>query len=316
MDQSGAPEIVGAQPFFSIIVPTYNRPTQLAACLRSLAEIDYPRDCFEVIVVDDGSAIYPEWVVSKFRDQADFTLIRQAHEGPGAARNTGAARSRGKYLAFTADDCAPAPDWLSMLARRFRSVPNCAVGGRTLNYLWDNRYSTATDLLIQYLYHYYNRDALRAQFFTPNNLAVPVEHYRVSGGFDASFTSGTGEDRDFCDRWVSQGYEMVYAPEAVVYHSHSLSLPEFCLLHFRYGRGTFGYRMKRARRASDNIHLEPISFYVNLFRYPLSKAPDSQKLTMALLLGLSQAANAAGYIWEKFRWELSQKETGRLDMLS
>jgi GT2 family glycosyltransferase len=314
--EEGAHELVGRQPFFSIIVPTYNRSGQLAACLRSLAQIDYPRDRFEVIVVDDGSASSPEWVVSKFRNQADFTLIRQVHAGPGAARNAGAARSRGQYLVFTADDCVPAPDWLRTLARRFESLPNCAVGGRILNYLWANRYSVATDLLIQYLYHYYNRDALRAQFFTPNNLAVPVEHYRVSGGFDASFTSGTGEDRDFCDRWVSQGHKMVYAPEVVVYHSHSLSLPEFCLLHFRYGRGTFGYRMKRARRASDNIHLEPISFYVNLFRYPLSNTPDSQKVTMALLLGLSQAANAAGYIWEKFRCESSKKETGRLDMLT
>ncbi len=43
------------QPEFSIIVPTFNRPTQLAACLTALARLDYPRDRFEVVVVDDGS---------------------------------------------------------------------------------------------------------------------------------------------------------------------------------------------------------------------------------------------------------------------
>lgn len=37
------------QPFFSVIIPTYNRPQQLANCLKALSRIDYPRDCFEVI---------------------------------------------------------------------------------------------------------------------------------------------------------------------------------------------------------------------------------------------------------------------------
>ena len=294
---------MGRQPFFSIIVPTYNRSSQLAACLGSLAQIDYPRDRFEVIVVDDGSALSPEHLVSSFRDQADFVLIRQAHAGPGVARNTGAAQSRGKFLAFTADDCITMPDWLRTLARRFEAKPNRAIGGRIVNSLGENRYSTATDLLMQYLYRYYNQDAHRAQFFTPNNLALPADRFLVSGGFDPSFIIGTGEDRDFCDRWVHQGHEMVYAPEVVVYHSHALSLHTFCLLHFRYGRGTFGYRMKRARRASDNIRLEPISFYINLLRYPLTSSCNSHRLAMALLLAISQAANAAGYSWEKLRSE-------------
>ena len=39
---------------FSIVIPTYRRPHQLASCLRSLARLDYPRNDFEVVVVDDG----------------------------------------------------------------------------------------------------------------------------------------------------------------------------------------------------------------------------------------------------------------------
>jgi len=44
-----------ALPTFSVVIPTYRRPERLVACLRSLAALDYPRDRFEVIVVDDGS---------------------------------------------------------------------------------------------------------------------------------------------------------------------------------------------------------------------------------------------------------------------
>ena len=40
---------------FSVVVPTYNRPARLAACLAAVAALDYPRDAFEVVVVDDGS---------------------------------------------------------------------------------------------------------------------------------------------------------------------------------------------------------------------------------------------------------------------
>ncbi len=54
------------QPFFSIIVPTYNRLRQLSACVQSLTCLDYPRDRFEVIVVDDGSKTPPKAVVAPF----------------------------------------------------------------------------------------------------------------------------------------------------------------------------------------------------------------------------------------------------------
>ena len=43
------------QPYFSVIIPTHARPDRLAACLEALANLDYPRDRFEVIVVDDGT---------------------------------------------------------------------------------------------------------------------------------------------------------------------------------------------------------------------------------------------------------------------
>jgi glycosyltransferase involved in cell wall biosynthesis len=54
------------KPFFSIIVPTFNRPDKLADCLESLARLDYPKNRFHVVVVDDGSKVTPEPVVSRF----------------------------------------------------------------------------------------------------------------------------------------------------------------------------------------------------------------------------------------------------------
>jgi glycosyltransferase involved in cell wall biosynthesis len=88
------------QPFFSIIIPTYGRPNQLEVCLNSLSRVDYPSNCFEVIVVDDGSETPPEAVVANFRDQISITLLIQPNSGPASARNTGAAHAKGEFLAF------------------------------------------------------------------------------------------------------------------------------------------------------------------------------------------------------------------------
>jgi len=293
---------MGQPPFFSLIVPTYNRPKQLAACLQSLARLQYPRDCFEVIVVDDGSAVPLDTVVDLVKDQIKVTLLRQPHAGPAAARNAGVARAQGDLLAFTSDDCLPAPDWLQTLAARFATVePDCAVGGKILNACHDNLYSAASHLLIEYLYAYYNAVPAHARFFTPNNLTLPRERFSGLGGFDTSFVRGTGEDREFCDRWLRHGCRLIYAAEVLVSHAHALTLRGFWRQHFNYGRGSYRYHLTRSQRDSGRIQLEPWRFYLNLLRSPLSQARKKRKLQLVVALGMAQVANAAGFFWESRR---------------
>jgi GT2 family glycosyltransferase len=285
-------------PFFSIIIPTYTRPAQLAACLRSLARLDYPRDRFEVVVVDDGSPTPPAEIVTGFSGQMEVTLLARVHAGPAAGRNAGAAQARGEYLAFTDDDCAPAPDWLHALAARLAPAPECAVGGRTINALPDNPYSTASQLLIDYLYAYYNAEPDRACFLTSNNLALPAALFRAGGGFDAGFPRAAAEDREFCDRWLQRGQRMAYAPQALVYHAHGLTLRTFWQQHFNYGRGAFHFHQVRTRRGQERPRMEPRQFYLNLVRHPFSQAQGGRALLLASLVILSQAANAAGFFRE------------------
>ena len=154
-------------PFFSVVVPTYNRPERLASCLTAIAEQDYPRDRIEVVIVDDGSAMPMNEVVRPFESRLEVTLLRQQNAGPAAARNAGAQRAKGPLLAFTDDDCMPSADWLSGFATRLAETPNAMVGGRSLNALPNNVYSTASQALIDYLYSYYGGAATAS----PENLA-------------------------------------------------------------------------------------------------------------------------------------------------
>ncbi len=156
-------------PFFSIIIPTYNRPTQLAVCLETITRLQYSRDRFEVIVVDDGGKADLEDIVALVRDTIRISLIKQTNAGPGTARNTGAAQAQGDILAFTDDDCTPAPDWLNRIAVYATRAPGSVIGGRTVNTLTGNPFSTVSELVISYLYTHYNANPDQATFITTNN---------------------------------------------------------------------------------------------------------------------------------------------------
>jgi glycosyltransferase involved in cell wall biosynthesis len=295
------------RPKFSIIIPTHNRPSHLSVCLESIVHQTYPTQHFEVIVIDDGSKTPITPVVAKFQDRLNLALLTQQNRGPASARNTGAAKARGRYLVFTDDDCAPAPNWLQKLEERFDSTFNIMIGGRTINALSDNAYSMTSQVLVSYLFEYYNADKTNSRFLTSNNMAVHAESFRTLGGFDQTYPDAAAEDRDLCDRWLCCGYDMIYAPEVIVYHRHHLTLRTFLKQHFGYGRGASRFHQGRSSRSPKSLQLEPASFYINLIFHPFLKGKSRQPLFISALLFLSQMSNAAGFFWD---WKIKQHFEG------
>jgi GT2 family glycosyltransferase len=300
---------VGQQPAFSIIIPTYNRPQQLAACLRAVARLDYPRECFEVIVADDGSVAPLDGIVQPLRNELSLTLLRQANAGPATARNAGAAQARKQFLVFTDDDCVPAPDWLRTLAARFSTAPIDAIAGRTCNALPDNPYAAASQFLVSSLFAYHNADPDRARFLISNNFAVPADPFRALGGFDPAFPFAGGEDWELCQRWLARGYCLRYAPEAVVYHAHQLSLRTFWRQHFRYGRGTCRVRQSKKQDGREHGGQKRFAFHLQLLQYFLTHPWDRQTFRLAALLAVAQAANVSGLVWE---WQRHNQKMAKL----
>jgi len=303
---------------FSIIIPTYERPEALSRCLQALTKLQYPQECFEVIVVNDGGQSALTSVTAPFKRRLNLQLLQQANGGPAAARNFGALYARGRFFAFTDDDCTPAPDWLQTLARHFAAEPGCALGGQTLNALPHNPYSSASQLLIHYLYAYYHRRQTahtQPPFFTTNNMALPADQFRKLNGFN--LTLRCAEDRDLCQRWLEAGYNLCYVPEARVYHYHQLTLRTFWQQHFHYGRGNFGFQQLRTRRDQSHANKpEAGSFYLNMARYPFAVVGGRRALVLTSLLILSQAGNVTGYAsaWlgqamrQGFNWNLVRED--------
>ncbi len=197
--------------FFSIVIPTYNRPDSLGMCLQALTHLNYPRDRFETIVVDDGGNTLLHTVVEPYHKVLEVTLIAQANAGPAAARNAGARRARGSHVVFTDDDCAATPEWLRALAMRVNISPEAMIGGRTINALPHDRYAAASQTMTDAVYAYFNADAQQAQFFPSNNMTLPTAAFHAIGGFDTRFPLAASEDRELCDRWRYTGHHMIYA---------------------------------------------------------------------------------------------------------
>ncbi len=288
-------------PFFSVIIPTFNRLGQMASCLEAISMLDYPKERFEVIIIDDGGDKELDDVVTPFRDRLALSLLRQDHAGVAVGRNTGAELAGGEFLVFTDDDCRPAPDWLKRLAERFAKDGDCIVGGRTVNSLQDNIHSTASQILISYLFSYYNVNPLEARFLNGSNLAVPADGFHTIGRFDKTFFLMGAEERELCDRWLHSGRRMIYAPEVLVFHFHALTFRAFLRQHFKYGCGAYHYQRLRRLRCHQEMKVESFSFYTDMLRFPFALLQWRKALLVAALLVVSQAANIAGFFREKFQ---------------
>lgn len=286
--------------FFSVVIPTYNRGTALRNCLDALARQQYPRDDFEVIVVNDGGSECLTELEQLFQDRLNCTVLHQPRSGPATARNYGAHRARGNYLVFTDDDCRPAPDWLTSLEQSLSMNPDSLVGGRVSNALEERQCSAASQQLLDFLYAFYTRDG-RPRFFASNNFALSKCGFQDLGGFDESFPLAAAEDRDFCARWSHEGQSMVYTPAAVVHHFHSLTICGFVRQHFHYGRGAYLLHRRCASSGRGGVRLEPLSFYLRLVSYPFTVRAGNMgnRLHSSLLVLLSQVVNTFGYCYQK-----------------
>ncbi len=288
-----------SQPRVTVVVPSYNRPDQLRACVEALQRQTLPPADFEVVVVDDGSPT-PGADALAGLDPAGpaVRVIRQPNAGPSVARNRGVCEAIGALIAFTDDDCRPDPDWLEALMRSADARPDCLVGGTTYNGLPELLFSEASQFVVDLVYEHFNHHRDHAYFLTSNNLICSRARFLEMGGFDTGFDRAGAEDRDFCDRWRLAGRGIVWEPSARIEHRHPQNLRKYVDLHYRYGRGARRYHANRLRRDSGTVH-EDVAFHRSLpwrvwgqlGRY----CSPWRRLQVVWALGLWQLANCAGF---------------------
>ncbi|WCT73233.1 glycosyltransferase family 2 protein [Sphingomonas naphthae] len=107
-------------PFFSVVIPCYNRADRIADAATSV--LAQTEGDFELIVVDDGSKDDPAAPLAALGD-ARIRCIRQDNAGAGAARNTGIDAARGRFIAFLDSDDAFLPEHLARTRAAIEADP-------------------------------------------------------------------------------------------------------------------------------------------------------------------------------------------------
>jgi GT2 family glycosyltransferase len=286
-------------PRFTVIVPTFERPAPLAACVQALRALERPGGTLEIVIVNDGGRPPAAEVVNGAADDPTLELrvVDQRNAGPASARNRGAEAARGERLAFTDDDCLPDRGWLTAFDAALSANPGALVGGRTVNALPDSVFADTSQRLADFVSAYFAGGTI-GRFFTSNNLAVARDAFLAAGGFDTSFPFSAGEDRELGDRWSAEGRPSVSAPGALVRHAHRLSARGFVRQHFTYGRGAVAFRRVRAESGRP-VRVDP-AFYARSISFAL-RGGGGRAPARAALTALAHAAYAAGLLYESRR---------------
>jgi glycosyltransferase involved in cell wall biosynthesis len=107
-------------PYFTVILPTYNRAAMLDTAVQSVLVQTYPD--FELIVVDDHSTDNTRQVIDSIADPRLVYMFNQRGKGGASARNTGIFQARGQWVAFLDDDDLWFPEKLEVVYDKIRSV--------------------------------------------------------------------------------------------------------------------------------------------------------------------------------------------------
>ena len=210
------------QKSITVIIPVYNDSERLKLCLQSLENQSYPKDLYEVIVVDNASQEDIKSVLSQF-SQAKYTYESQA--GSYVARNQGISIAKGEILAFTDSDCIPASDWIEKGVESLLNTPNCGlVAGRIDLFFKNPDKPTAVELFENIELNFFQHEKLKKhQFGMTANIFTFKDVIDNVGNFDSTLKSGG--DRQWGQRVFAAGYEQVYADDARVNHParHSYS---------------------------------------------------------------------------------------------
>ncbi len=197
--------------FISVIVPFRNARKNIEECVQSLMDQDFPKDRYEIILVDNDSRDGGGDLLKK---HPNLVLLKEKKTGCAAARNQAVRAAKGNVLAFTDSDCVAEPRWLDHLAKAFESEKAFAVAGEI------KAYQPASKIELQY-------EELMAQkanlsyacpYAVTANVAFRKSVFDEIGFFEETFLATS--DVDFSWRLEHAGYSIHYQPEAVVYHKN------------------------------------------------------------------------------------------------
>jgi len=210
--------------FFSLIVPVYNRPDEVAELLESLAGQTFTD--FELILVEDGSTRPCRKVVEDYKS-LNINYITKENTGRSDSRNVGMKAARGEYFVFFDSDCIIPPDYLATVRRLLQDDYADCFGGPDREHSSFNTMQKAVNYAMT---SFWTTGGIRGgkvkmETFKPRtfNMGFSRTVYEQVGGFKDMY----GEDIDLSIRINNAGFATKLYRETFVYHKRRIDLKRF-----------------------------------------------------------------------------------------
>lgn len=228
---------------FSVIIPVYNRPDEMAEMLASLAA--QTEKNFEVVVVEDGSSLPCQEEVDRYAGGLEIQYITKPNTGRSDTRNVGMKHAKGDYFLFFDSDCILPPEYIQTLNRCLQNDYTDCFGGP------DRALPTFTDMqkAVNFaMTSFLTTGGIRGsgkvcmEKFHPRsfNMGLSRAVYEKVGGFADMF----GEDIDLSIRIRQAGFRTLLFPEVSVYHKRRVNLKKFFRQVYNFGQARiFLYRL-------------------------------------------------------------------------
>lgn len=212
---------------FSVIISTYNRADSIIRCLESLVKQNYPKENYEVIILNNNSSDNTEEAVEKFIEENKDTNIRYyfvPRAGQVYARQIGILAACNEILSFTDDDALLMPDWIKEIANVFELNKKAVGVAGKIEILWDE---TPPEWIREYEVQLgkldYGNEILykTGLYMNAGNLSIRKDVLIEVGGFNPEMVGdwlvGDGESGLWL-RLKSRGYLIGWAPKALMLH--------------------------------------------------------------------------------------------------
>lgn len=228
------------KPDISVIVPVLNGNSIIKECIASLVKQDFPKNRYEIIIVDNGSTDNTPKILKRFKK--NIRIFMEPERGPSYARNLGIKHAQGKILLFIDADCIASKDWIKNIILAFKKRNIKIVGGPVKAVQIDSILQKYSNYFCHTQEDYFK---VKTPFFTTANAAIRKKDIFSAGLFNPKLM--TCEDLELCTRLIKKRDELHYQQDAIVYHHYPKSLLFF--LKKNYNKGKFvGLLIKKVKR--------------------------------------------------------------------
>jgi len=216
-------------PFVTVVIPALNEEQVIGDCLRSLQSQTWPRERYEVVVVDNGSTDRTAEIARSLGAKVLQATERSAY----VARNTAIAATTGDYLAFTDADCVPDSRWIHDLVTADAEQGTGIVAGH-IEYRMAFE-SLGNRMLIASRSGEVIRENVCVHHCAPTgNVLIRRDLLQRHGPFS---TTAFGSDVAFSRKLAACGHPPTYAPTAIVVHQCDLTSREYLSRTYLNNRG-------------------------------------------------------------------------------